>query len=247
MKKLLVIFFILLSLLLFNNSYSIASAWMKKDLKVMTGNIKIFVNGVQIKPSVEPFILSDEGVTMVPLRDLSETLGFSVIWNDNDHTIFITDKAASKTNTWEDKTKKRIEELRVIRNVGPFYEKKVNNYQIAGRFFGSGIAVTMEADDKTELVLDLNRKFLSLEGYFGVDDSTMNSYGGYKLKIFGDDRELFSSELVKPSDYPRYIPPGRIDLTYINRLTIRIDWEDQGIGDYDQLTAVLANFNFYEK
>lgn len=247
MKKLLIIILILASFLFLNHSSLLASGWMLKEYKGMIGGIKILVNGVQVETRMEPFILSEEGVTMVSLRDLSEALGFAVAWNDVNNTISITGNMAPKTNIWESKSKKRIEDLKVIRNVGPFYEKKVNNYQIAGRFFGSGIAVTMKADDKTELVLDLNRKYLTLEGYFGIDDTTMNSSGGYKLRILGDDRELFFSELVKPSDYPRYISPGRIDLTHTNRLTIRIDWEDQEIGDYEQLTAVLAHFNFYDK
>ncbi|WP_028309471.1 stalk domain-containing protein [Desulfitibacter alkalitolerans] len=246
MKKLLIVI-IFLAFLFLNHSSLLASGWMLKEYKGMTGGIKILVNGVQVETEVEPFILPDEGVTMVSLRDLSEALGFNVDWNDITNTISITGNMVSKTYTWDGKAKKRIEDLKVIRNVGPFYEKKINNYQIAGRFFGSGIAVDMEADDKTEFVLDLNRKYSTLDGYFGIDDTTMNSLGSYKLRILGDDRELFLSDLVKPSDYPRYIYPGRIDLTYINRLTIRIDWEEQEIGDYDQLTAVLANFNFYEK
>ena len=210
-----------------------------------TGGIKIFANGVQIETSAEPFI--DEGVAMVALRDIAKALGLIVAWEDSSNSIFIVGNMASETNIQNTRPITKIEDLRVIRNVGPFYEKQINNYHIAGRFFDAGIAVTLEADDRAELVLDLNRGYLTLEGYFGVDDSTMNSFGGYTLRILGDDRELFFSGLVRPSDYPRYIPPGRIDLTYINRLVIRIDWEEQEIGDYEQLTAVLANFNFYDK
>ena len=249
MKKFFISILVLFSLLFLNNSLLLASEWTVEDYRGITGGIKLLVNGVQVETSVEPFILYDKGVTMVSLRDLSEVLGFTVVWNDTNNTISITGNTVSNiyTNIWAGRLSTKIENLKVIRNVGPFYEKQVNNYHIAGRFFGSGIAVTMEAGDKTELVLDLNRRYLTLEGYFGVDDSTMNSFGGYTLRILGDDRELFISELVKPSDYPRYIPAGRIDLSYVNRLTIRIEWKEQEIGDYDRLTAVLANFNFFDK
>jgi len=230
-----------------NNSLLLASGWIVKEYKGVTGGIKLLINGVQVETSVEPFILYDEGVTMVSLRDLSEALGFSVDWDDVNNIISITGNTVPNTDIWAGRPRTKIEDLRVIRNVGPFYEKQVNNYHIAGRFFGSGIAVTMEAGDKTELVLDLNRRYLTLEGYFGVDDSTMNSFGSYSFRIFGDDRELFLADLVKPSDYPRYIAPGRIDLTYVNRLVIRIEWKEQEIGNYDRLTAVLANFSFYSK
>ena len=238
MRKIFISTLILVLFLFLNHSLLLASG--------MTGGIKILVNGVQMETSVEPFI-HDEGVTMVSLRDLSEALGFTVAWDNSNNTVSITNDMISNANVWDDRLRIQIEDLRVIRNVGPFYERQINNYHIAGRFFGSGIAVTMEADDKTELVLDLNRNYLTFGGYFGVDDSTMNSFGAYTLRILGDDRELFLSDLVRPSDYPRYIAPGRIDLTYVNRLTIRIEWKEQEIGDYDQLTAVLANFNFYEK
>jgi len=248
MKKFLICVLTLALFLFLNNSLLLASSgWMIKEYRGMTGDIKLLVNGMQVETTVEPFILYDEGVTMVSLRDLSEALGFIVNWDDINNTISVTSNAISSADIWNDRPRTKIEDLRVIRNVGPFYEKQVNNYHIAGRFFGSGIAVTMRASDRAELVLDLNRRYLTLEGYFGVDDSTMNSFGSYSLRILGDDRELFFSDLVKPSDYPRYIPAGRIDLTYVNRLTIRMEWKEQEIGDYDQLTAVLANFNFYDK
>ena len=247
MRKFFIIALTLALFLFLNNSLLLASGWIMKEYRGMTGGIKLLVNGAQIETSVEPFILYNEGVTMVSLRDLSEALGFTVIWDDVNNKISITGDTVPNTNIGAGRISTKIEDLRVIRNVGPFYEKQVNNYHIAGRFFGSGIAVTMEADDKAELVLDLNRRYLTLEGYFGVDDSTMNSFGSYTLRILGDDRELFLSDLVRPSDYPRHISIGRIDLTYVNRLTIRIEWKEQEIGDYDQLTAVLANFNFYNK
>ncbi|KUO50572.1 MAG: hypothetical protein APF76_07955 [Desulfitibacter sp. BRH_c19] len=245
MKKL-AVFSVLLFISIFLSQSLLASGWILREYQGMTGNIKILVNNTPVKTTVEPFILSHEGVTMVSLRDLSEALGFDVEWNDTTNTISITGDLLNELNTWVGKTKRKITDIKVIRNVGPYYEKKVNNYQIAGRPFASGIAVNLD-QGKTELVLDINRKYLSMEGYFGIDDDTMNSSGGYFLRIFGDDRQLFVSELVNPSDYPRYIAPGEIDLTYINRLTIRMEWEEIETGDYNNLTAVLANFNFYEK
>lgn len=245
-KKMLV-FWVLLFCFIFLNQSLLASGWIIKNFKGMTGGIKILVNDVPIKTGIEPFILLDEGVTMVPLRDLSQALGFDVEWNNITNTISITGDSLDKLSIWDSKIKKKITDIKVIRNVGPYYEKKVNNYQIAGRSFNSGIAVSIIDRGKTELVLDLNRKYQSLDGYFGIEDETMNSSGGYILRIFGDDREVFVSELVKPSDYPRYISPGEIDLAFIYRLTIRMEWEELETGDYDNLTAVLANFNFYEK
>jgi LysM repeat protein len=227
--------------------------WAVKDLKAFTGDIKIFLNGKILPTRVEPFIMQDSSVTMVPLRDLAEALGLTVIWDEQTKTINIGGVPLNVNEGSEQsrgsRTKVKIESIPVIRNIGPFYQKKGTGYSIAGRNYHSGVAVRVDSTKNiAEAVLDLNQKYLTMEGVFGVDDETMNSSGGYRLSVLADGRELFTSDIVKPSEYPRTFKPGDLNLEYVNRLTFTVQWQREvGIGSYEQLVAVLGNFNFYLK
>lgn len=58
-----------------------------KELKAFYNNIKISVNGKEIKTDIEPFIV--DGRTYVPVRVVSEALGVDVNWNDKTNTVEI--------------------------------------------------------------------------------------------------------------------------------------------------------------
>ena len=254
MKKLFKV--ILVTCIFLGGSLSVsASSWEVRDFTGLVGHLSIMVNGKPMETTVKPFILQDEGVTMVSLRDLSEALGFTVSWEEATSTINITGiqafVPAVLSEYWANKPKRRIEDLKVIRNVGPFYQRETDEHKIAGRRFEHGVAVDLGAyRNVAEMVLDLNRKYSTFEGFYGVEDKTMNSTSTFILTILGDDRVIFTSGEVSPSDHPRYFTPGLIDLTAIDRLTFRIsipETEEERPGDFDNLTAVLANMLFYLK
>jgi|GEM_PF-912086 len=252
LKKLIFLGVIVSIMFAFASQTSSSPRWAVKDLKAFTGDIKIFLNGKILPTRVEPFILQDSSVTMVPLRDLAEALGLTVVWDEQTKTINIggvpLNVNEGSVQNWGSRAKVKIEHIPVIRNIGPFYQKKATGYNIAGRPFNSGVAVKIDnTNNNAEVVLDLNQKYTTMEGYFGIDDETMNSRGGYRLSVFGDGRELFTSDIIKPSEYPSNFEAGEINLEYVSRLTFRVQWERVGIGNFDQIVAALANFNFYLK
>ena len=53
---------------------------LTKNIKATYRNIQIYAYGKKLSNGVEPFILTEQGVTMVPLRLVSEALGQKVIW-----------------------------------------------------------------------------------------------------------------------------------------------------------------------
>ena len=243
--------FLLVVCLIFSISVSIAASPLAvKQFSGYVGDIKIYFDGKELDTSIQPVILED-GVTMVALRDLAEAMNYTVDWDTDTLSINIHSRpfvSVTPNYYWQNKMKQKIEDVTVIRNVGPFYQNNADGYYIASRRFTSG--VTVDLDEKkqvAEVVLNLNHQYVTFEGYYGVDDQTMNSLGAYTLTVFGDDKEIFTSDLVKPSDYPRSFAAGEINLTNIKRLTFRIVWNDNGIGDFGLLTAVLANMNFYLK
>jgi len=98
--------------------------------------------------------------------------------------------------------------------------------------------VELAKDGKAETVVDLAGKFSSLQGYIGVDDETRNSSGAFVLVVYGDDIERFRSPVMKPSDYPYFIT---VNVKGVKRLTLAVQWQEGGIGEYDRLVAALAN------
>lgn len=221
-----------------------ASSGMMEYFKGKVGGFQLLVNGKPLETKNPPFILEEKGVTMVPLRDLAEALGCDLQWDDTSRTILISNDGR---NTVYGPAVK-IDAMRVIRNVGPFYRDRAGYYQIAGRRYSEGIAADLTKESpNAEFVLDLDGNYLTLEGCFGVDDETMNSLGFFILTILGDERVLYASSAIKPSTYANFIRAGDLDLAFVQRLTFRVKWEESEIGEYEDLKMVLADFKFYKK
>ncbi|KYH31367.1 NPCBM/NEW2 domain-containing protein [Neomoorella mulderi] len=136
-----------------------------------------------------------------------------------------------------------LEELRVLRNVGPFFVLD-RPAALAGMNLGRSIGVTLSKDKtKAELKVDLRGRYTRLQGYTGIDDSFANSSGKVKVIIFADGRQLYQGE-IRPGDYPQYLD---LPLFLVQQLTFSLEWQAGGIGDYDQLLATLASLHFSRK
>lgn len=53
---------------------------------VYADGINIFINGNRLESDVQPFIENDR--TLVPMRAIFESLGASVVWDGETHTVF---------------------------------------------------------------------------------------------------------------------------------------------------------------
>jgi hypothetical protein len=209
-----------------------------KNVQATFRNINIYVYGKKLSRDIEPFILTDKGVTMVPLRLISEALGEEVGWDERTSSIYIgsiphIDSARSQYEPT------LIEDITVLRNVGPFYEFKSRNLTIARRQFRNGIAVEIDNNSVREVVLELKGHYSRLEGYIGVDDETRNSSTGFIFSVYGDGIEKSVESVMKPSDYPRLV---EIDVRGVKRLTIRVEGLDHRVGEYSRTIAALADF-----
>ena len=64
-------------------------------------NIKLVINGIQTVPKdvtgkvVEPFIY--DGTTYLPVRAVSEALGYNVSWDGNTRTVYVGESNQGKT------------------------------------------------------------------------------------------------------------------------------------------------------
>jgi hypothetical protein len=247
-----------LLLIIFSSGAMAGGFITTKTITAVYNGLKIYVNDKPLQSEIEPFIIENKGVTMVPIRAISEALGLNVYWDKATNSIFISNAEEAKPASnyyipgykyWdENKPAVKIENVKVLRNVGPFYEKQ-GKLMIAGRPFYSGIAVEVnEENKKAEVVLDLYKKFCTIEGYYGIEDETQNSSSECSINIYGDDVLLYQTGVLKPSMYPQLLPSGKIDLRNVNRLKIEVIWHgDKKAGDYQRIIAALANFKLYKK
>ena len=72
------------------------------NLQANYNNIKITLDGNPVNTSNEPFIYN--GVTYLPVRDVSEAVGLDVEWDSNSKTVKLSSKTNISTNNVETST-----------------------------------------------------------------------------------------------------------------------------------------------
>ncbi|MBC7187862.1 MAG: NPCBM/NEW2 domain-containing protein [Calditrichaeota bacterium] len=99
------------------------------------------------------------------------------------------------------------------------------NLSIAGRRFAKGIGTHAESD----VVFRLGGSFSTLHGWVGVDDEVPKGRGSVVFAVFGDDRLLWRSSLMRGGQ-----PPARMEVSVRGVHTLRLHVADGGDGiDYD--------------
>ncbi|MFZ5688139.1 MAG: NPCBM/NEW2 domain-containing protein [Bacillota bacterium] len=252
MKRWWVMVFLSAVLLLGINTATLAnSVQALKSINVLSREVKIYIDGKQLKSQVAPVILADSGVTMVPLRALAEALGKTVTWDPASFSISISGGNISGGTPSQPSVESLrydlVESLKVLRNVGPFYQQPKKPFYIAGRPFEHGIGVRVDGTSNAEMVLDLNGRYKWARGYLGVEDAARNSSGAFRLEVYGEDtRELYTSHPVRPSQYPFQFTLPSLD--GVKRITFRVIWEEGSkIGDEASVLAALVDFRFYQE
>jgi len=93
---------------------TVFAAYANKSITITYRDIKIIIGGEQIEPkdvtgkTVEPFIY--DGTTYLPLRAVSEAVGYDVSWDDKTSTVKLTKKSDNPTTPeLEPETKPEIE------------------------------------------------------------------------------------------------------------------------------------------
>lgn len=215
-----------------------AGGFTARQVEALYGGIEVYVDGRQVDTGgVEPFLLADRGVLVVPVRPLGKALGKPVTWDENAARVYLGEAGPGKEPA-PAVPPARLEDVKVLRNVGEFYRQDAEYFYIASRPFAGGIAVELAKDGRAETVVEPGGKYKILEGYLGVEDETQDSSGAFYLTVYGDDGQLYRSPLVKPAAYPLLM---RVDVAGVKRLTLAVEWAAGGTGEYDRLIAVLAS------
>jgi hypothetical protein len=228
--------------------------WTPVRVPVLLGPIRVVINGTDWQPEVKPFLLQDRGTIMVPLRELTTALGIPLRWDQATGTVYLgaTDNsggaagpggsaspASAPSYVW-------LEDLTVLRNIGPFYQQPRRNFMVAARPFSRGVAVELEAGEEAEVVVDLAGQYREAEVYLGIEDATCNSAGGAVVSFYADDRLIYTGPLLKPSQYPYLVSRQQLgSLDGVKRLRVHARWQKVGLGEYDRVVVVLARFRLF--
>jgi len=170
-----------------------ATKSVKGKILVTYRGIQIFAGG-KIIDSEEAFVLNGKGVVMVPIRAVVEATGKSVVWDGKNNTVEITSGTAALTSQ-KAKDFVRLEDMMVIRNVGPFFRSE-KPFTIAAGTHKNGLGVRLRGG-AAEIVIRTHGKYKAIEGWLGVDDETSNTSGAYFFSIFTDSKEVISDVEVE--------------------------------------------------
>lgn len=251
MKKSLITF--LVFFLVF--SLGVGSGVMARDgsakIDVMYRNIKLMVNGVNVPATGEnePFIYG--GRTFVPLRLVSEALGYNVNWDSSTYTVIIGDSSGPAPapappapvptpSTSLSKIKPYHHTALTIRE-SITYDTNANMMMANERYYdGIKVAKDVRRGDPAslELFFNLDRKYSKLTGLVGFDDTSARLVKSLLVTFYGDDRVITRLEL-KPED-PK---PKELNLNVDNVSILKIEILDQQDGNTPaRFYAELVNF-----
>ncbi|MGI6685050.1 MAG: stalk domain-containing protein [Bacillota bacterium] len=219
-----------------------------RSIQIVTGSRKI--------SGEEPFVLNNKGLVMVPLRTIVEATGEPVTWDGKNNAVYvgtvptkdIVDKGNKSINTQQTpKIKVDLEEMTVLRNVGPFFRQK-KPFTIATEKYGKGVGVRL-TKGAAEMVVRTHGKYKTIEGWLGVDDETCNTSGAFFFSVFTEPKEV-PSIVDTEGGAEKIINRAPKEYDYDYNL---VDIENEQDGDRDGLvdniyqTEYSVNANLYEK
>lgn len=203
------------------------------DIPVMFNNIKIVVDGKELKTDKEPFIY--EGTTYLPVRAVGEAVGKNVTWDAASKTVILGETEQKET----EKEPEQPEETASDNDsrLGELASKpstNVNNMKIqcTGVRESAGYIDGIEVDFKFTNNSDFEQSVVlqSLE----VNNKEV---GGYLHTIILGDRAETDRLTIKDSDLKR----AGIDKIYNISVVFRVYNHD----DWDDVTTneMIMNFN----
>lgn len=255
---------IIIFLLALTTSATASDHINRLDVKAFDRGIEVTIDGKEVKLSNTPLII--DGQVMLSARDVAQILGKAVVWSGNYNLVNFASKTkvldfpsdtqvlAAKPPTIVPKYS-YMEKMKVLRNVGPFYQLAKRKIAIAGTRYNNGVVVDLTPSEnppapaKAEVKILLNGNYTGLDGFVGVEDGAMNSKNGFTLRIYNDGVLRYETALIEPGDVAYHLSKDAVgNLTGVKILKIEIETQtiESGLGNA-KVIAALANFKLYRR
>jgi len=211
------------------------AASVVKTIQVSYDNIKIYVNDKLISPkdgngkSVEPFIC--DGTTYLPVRAVSEALGKEVKWDGTTKSVYIGEpEVIDESMVWLNdldyfnyQESSSASSWQVCDNDS--FKDSTGNF--CSRAINIGFYATYTGDWAYTDYL-INKKYSKIQGKFTLSyNSRSSTFNGY-LKIYGDNKLLYTSAVMKGGVLPIDFD---VDITGVEKLRLELTYESGYVCD----------------
>lgn len=190
-------------------------------ISVTFDSIKYMFDGVEKKPTGGRSLIYN-GTVYAPVSFIGNSVGKNVSYDGKTKTVWVGKKQGSF---------KYLESIEYARYDSGHYSHAVmfgnwgknfsnSNFKIASNTYlhGLGALYGDYAMNTTQSIsYNLDGSYKSLSAKIGIDDNNKNLKGNGRIKVIGDDQELFVSDLLKGGDLPREL---NIDISGVLRLQI---------------------------
>ena len=191
----------------------VVAASNSRSIEAFFSGIKIYVDDNLISPKdgngnpIEPFIYN--GTTYLPVRAVSTALGKAVSWDGKTQSVYIGKHESSTPSIMLE----NLDYFTDNRNFKLWTSPKDNT----GKAYTSGLIAFWRTAEREIL---LNGQYSKISGTFIMNyDYRSVDYKG-KLTIYGDDKALYSSEVMKSGGFPSKFD---VDLTGVLKLKIVLE------------------------
>lgn len=180
------------------------AALSKKTIEVFTG-VDIYVDGVEMKPTdvngneVETFIYN--GTTYVPLRAVSQSLGYNVNWDGANQRVYIGEMPGQKQYLMEVCPPYTVEHYNAWHRCETYLAEKTEYFTMGGKKYTNGLTMAGCYSANTYALFNLNGKYSSLSLTIGPVDGAEDPSD----IVFIVDGKVVAEYEVDTGDYPREV------------------------------------------
>lgn len=263
---------ILVALILITSIAGASERYQHFKVTAFDRGIAVLLDGRQMQISTKPLVIN--GKVMVSVRDIAYIFNKNVVWNGKYNLLnlgsgskvldFPTDtQLTEKPKPVAQGTPynvKYLETMKVLRNIGPFYQLAKRKVAIGGVRFDHGLVVDLDPTNSAQTTADqppktiaeakiyLGGNYTGIDGKIGIEDSSRNSKAGLIIRIYTDALLRYESEVIEPGNLAFTITKDDIgDLSNVKILKIELEYQPlPGTpGVSSKTKAALANFKFY--
>ena len=204
-------------MLAFSASAAMASN-MARTIAVYYQDIKMYVDGMRVNPSAEPFIYN--GTTYLPVRAAGEALGEDVYWDGSTRSIYIGERLGAVDYL--------MEVCPPYQHDGSVYEYYANDgdsFLMAGNKDSNGV---VGYTGNNSIYFNTNSQYDSMRFTYGPRDGS--SFSDTLTVSFIGDGRLLASYDVNYGDMPK---TASVSLDGVNQLMIQFSggWGYIGVGN----------------
>lgn len=230
-KKLLILVLTLISLLFLDRV--LANDVVKKQVEILTGNIKVYLNGKELSLTdfnnnrVEPIMYNGE--LYLPVTATAKSLGLNVEYNSGNNSVLL---GYSPINHL--KPDNLLQDAKIIKGSKPYSisSNHKNNKSldlITDNFDNNYKDYIYGLDNKTTFLL--NSKYQEFTTTIVYRQGLENLKKAYKLKFLVNDKEVYESKVFYPDTRPENV---KIDLFAGDKLEIQIYSQNTRNFDVDE-------------